>query len=102
MTVRDPRRGAGPRPPRARRSSVRGDAGRVRGAVGATRGCPRNVVERERGRAIAALAAAYRRESELARRFGAIGDGETVSAEEVDAAIDARQYAEAQLGEWSA
>jgi hypothetical protein len=50
---------------------------------------------------LSALATAYRRESELARRFAAIADGETVSPDEVDAAIDARQFAEARLGEWS-
>jgi hypothetical protein len=64
--------------------------------------CPPGLVERERGRAIDALAAAYRRELELAERFGAIDAGETVSAAEVDEAIDARQHAEARLGEWSA
>jgi hypothetical protein len=60
-----------------------------------------DLVERERGRAIDALASAYRHELELAERFDAIDEGETVSPEEVDRAIDARQFAEARLGEWS-
>lgn len=63
--------------------------------------CPRGRTRRERRRAIEALASAYRRELELAERFARIGEGETVSAEEVDRAIDARRFAEARLEEWS-
>jgi hypothetical protein len=63
---------------------------------------PRGLVERERTRALMVLAAAYRSEFELARRFAAITEGETVSPKEVDRAIDARRYAEARLEEWSA
>ena len=64
--------------------------------------CPRGRARRERRRAIEALAFAYRRELELAERFGRIGEGQTIRPAEVDRAIDARQFAEARLGEWSA
>jgi hypothetical protein len=73
----------------------------MRSTVLQIRECPPGLIERERGRAIDALASAYRHELELAERFDAIGEGETVSPEEVDRAIDARQFAEALLGEWS-
>jgi hypothetical protein len=62
---------------------------------------PRGLVERESTRALTVLAAAYRSEFELARRFAAITEGEMVSPEEVDRAIDGRRYAEARLEEWS-
>lgn len=63
--------------------------------------CPRRQARRERKRAIEALAAAYRAELELAERFARIGDGEAISPEEVDRAIDDRQFAEARLAEWA-
>jgi len=63
--------------------------------------CPRMLVQRERRWAIESLAAAYRRELELAEHFAQISQGERMSPEEVDEAIDARQFAEARLEEWS-